>query len=565
MNTITKESRVHALLVEASQCLAGDRTARAKKLCEEAILLAPQSADVHMVFADVLAARSENDAARKHYEQATNRERYHFGAWLNFGVFLKETGDFKNAVNAFRNAVMIDSKSSLARYNLARALMDAEDYREASNVFLDFTKMEPNFAEGYFSLGVTQELAGEYDLAVSSFETALKHNPKMAGAYFRIGGTYQVLGKFDEAEPYYQKAIELNPRFGKSYAALATSGKLTGEEESEEALQRIKYELDRTDIDPSTRVHFHNAAFKILDTKGSYDEAFEHLRIANGMRDAAIEDKLEKDISLQDRQKAQFTPEFFSRWPLDGNPTDQPVFIVGMPRSGTTLTEQIIASHPRAAGAGELIALGSALIKFSRELDGTRVYPGFLIDISQEQLLCLCEYYLSGYPDKVKEFDRVTDKLPGNYNHLGTLTLMFPNAKFVYCKRNAIDNCLSCFTQNFSQDIWYSFSQEKVAAQYRLHKDIMDHWREVLPKKIHEVRYEDLTRDPEPNIRKLLEFCELEWDDACLNFHETERAVKTASIWQVRQPMYQTSVEKWKRYEKHLGPLIEGLGDLAYS
>ena len=142
---------------------------------------------------------------------------------------------------------------------------------------------------------------------------------------------------------------------------------------------------------------------------------------------------------------------------------------------------------------------------------------------------------------------------------------MFPNAKFIYCRRNAIDNCLSCYFQNFTADLWYTFNLEKLAMYYRMHLDLMDHWRAVLPSQIFEVRYEEMTDDPEPIVRAMLEFCDLEWDDACLNFHETERAVKTASIWQVRQPMYKTSVAKWKRYEQHLGPLIEGLGEHAHT
>lgn len=559
------DQRVHALLSEAAQCLRDDRAAKAKKLCEQAVALAPYSADAHMVLADALAARRDTDQAKRHYEKATQCDKHHFGAWLNYGVFMKETGDFKNAVRCFKNAVMLDGKSSLARYNLAYALYQAEEFHESAQAFEIFVKMEPKFAPAYHTLGVTQELAGDYDAALKSFEKSLSLDPDQARSYFRIGSIHQVLGKFEDAEPNYRKAIELNPSFGKSYAALATANRFSDEDEQKEVLEKITSELEHGDLDPATRVHFHSAASKLLDRQGRYDDAFHHYRAGNNIRDAAIESQHIEDEDMWARMKSLYSKEFFETNSNRGDPTEQPVFIVGMPRSGTTLTEQILASHPRVFGAGELQQTEAALTTFARKLPQKVTYPEFLADLSSGELSEISGYYLQGYPEDAKPFDRVTDKLPGNFAHLGTLTLMFPHAKFIYCRRNAIDNCLSCYFQNFTADLWYTFNLEKLASYYLMHLDLMDHWRNVLPKHIFEVRYEDMTDDPEPIVRAMLEFCDLEWDDACLNFHETERAVKTASIWQVRQPMYKTSVAKWKRYEQHLGPLIEGLGENAHT
>ena len=565
MTNAASDQRVHNLLSEAAQCLRQDRAAKAKKLCEQAVALAPHSADAHMVLADALASRRETERARQHYEKATQCEKYHFGAWVNYGVFLKEISEFKNAVRAFKNAVIIDGKSSLARYNLARALYQAGEYQEASGAFQNFLRMEPEFAPGHQSLGVVQELAGDYDNARKSFETALRLDPSLALCYFRIGSICQVLGRFEEAEPFYRKAIELNPSLGKGYAALATSNRIKDEDEQQEILEQIEAELASGDIDPASRVHFHSAASKLLDSQGRYDDAFAHYRAGNDIRDAAMGDGEGDDRDLWRKSKALFTKEFFEQKRERGDPTQQPVFIVGMPRSGTTLTEQILASHPRVFGAGELQASSEAVRSFVSEMGVSEEYPGLLAGLSGAELADMARRYLEFYPEEARSFDRVTDKLPGNFTQLGTLTLLFPNAKFIYCRRNPIDNCLSCYFQNFTADIWYSFNLEKLATYYLMHLDLMDHWREVLPSQIFEVRYEDMTDNPEPIVRGMLEFCDLEWDDACLNFHETERAVKTASIWQVRQPMYKTSVAKWKRYEQHLGPLIEGLGEHAHT
>ncbi len=555
---------VHALLVEASQCLADDRTAKAKKLAEQAVAMAPGSADAHMVLADVLANRSEQAAARKHYETATNCDRYHFGAWLNFGVFLKENGETRNAVNAFKNAVMIDEKSSLARYNLARTLLMAQQFLEASEQFQIFIKMEPRLPDVHYSLGVTQDLGGMHEEAIESHETALKLDPNYARAYFGIGLVHQALGRFETAEPYFRKAIELEPAFGKGYAALTVAQRIS-DQDADEVLATLKAELADDGHAPATRINFMASAFRILDRQGEYDEAFEYLREFNQLRDAAFADRQEEQATLWARQKATFTPEFFEKRTVYGDPTEKPIFIVGMPRSGTTLTEQIVASHPEAHGAGELTAVGQALGKAQLSLKDPPPYPQFVAELPESGLRDLAQDYLAAYPKEAASHKRVTDKLPDNYVNLGALSLMFPNARFIWCRRNAIDTCLSCYIQNFTGALWYCFNQEKLARRYRDHVDLNEYWKEVLPNRFLEVRYEELTQNPEPSIRRLIDFCGLEWDDACLNFHETERAVRTASLWQVRQPMYTSSVDKWKNYEKHLGPLIEGLGDLAHA
>lgn len=553
---------IHRLLVEATQCLAEDRKAKAKKLAEQAVATAPGSADAHMVLADVLASLSENEAARKHYEKATNCERYHFGAWLNYGVFLKEISEFKNAVKAFKNAVMIDEKSSLARYNLARTLMIDQQFQEASEQFSVFVKMEPGFPDGFFSLGVTQELAGDHEKALQSHQTALRLDPDLARAHFGIGIVHQTLGKFEEAEPYFRKAIELEPAFGKAYAALTLTQKIDGED-ADEILATLKTELAGAELPPSVRISFMSAAFRILDRKGEYEEASEYLINFNEMRDAALTDQQEQQTEIFKRLKSIFTKDFFEQRTVFGNATEQPIFIVGMPRSGTTLTEQIIASHPQAFGAGELSAIARILTGAREKSSSSLPFPNYIPELPEVALRDMAGEYLAEYPAGASEHERVTDKMPDNWVSLGQISLMFPNARFIWCRRHPIDTCASCYMQNFAGPLWYSFNQKKLAQRYRDHVEMNEYWKSVLPNRFHEVQYEDLTLNSEPTIRKLIEFCGLEWDDACLNFHETERVVRTASLWQVRQPMYTSSVGKWKNYEKHLGPMIEGLGDMA--
>lgn len=563
MNVTAPHSRVHSLLSEAARSLAAGQTTKAKKHCEEAVKLAPASADAHMVMADVLAARLETDLARKHYVKATECDQYHFGAWLNYGVFLKEMRERRNAVFAFRNAALIDPKSSLARYNLARALAELGEYRESVEIFETFVGMEPRFAGGFHSLSVVQELDGLYENAIESSLKAIQLDPSHRGCYLQLGGLYQTLGKFDQAEVTLRKGIELSPNETSSYQAMLSLNTWRGTADEDTTLANIRAELERGELELTTRSHFLFAGGKILDRRKEYDEAFEYFAEANAIRTGAIGDRFDNQVDRWNRSVNFFTPKFVSAWALEGNTTEQPIFIVGMPRSGTSLTEQILATHPRVYGAGELIALENAISDTAYTLGET--YPEYFAKLSDRELRDHADRYLSRYPEEARDFDRVTDKMPLNLINLGAVALMFPNAKIIHCRRNAVDTCLSNFMQNFMSTIWFSFDQKKLALAYRMHIDAMNHWREVFPGRIFEVRYEGLTSDPEPHIRALLKHCDLEWDDKCLQFHETERGVRTASKWQVRQPMYTSSVEKWRHYEKHLGPLIEGLGDLADS
>lgn len=256
--------------------------------------------------------------------------------------------------------------------------------------------------------------------------------------------------------------------------------------------------------------------------------------------------------------KEAFTPEVFKQHSCRASPSSVPVFIVGMPRSGTTLTEQIIASHPDAAGAGELKAFAD-LLNLHATIDADMGRVTLPSDAGAGRIV---EGYLAALTEEREDALRVTDKMPFNFLNLGMIQLLFPNATIIHCRRDPMDICLSCFCQNFTDGMAFSLRLETLGFYYRLYDDLMRHWRAVLPNPILEVDYERVTGQPEEVIRQIIDFCGLPWDDSCLAPHETRRQVNTASIWQVRQPIYRSSVAKWKKYERHLGPLKAALGDL---
>ncbi|MBE9554329.1 MAG: sulfotransferase [Proteobacteria bacterium] len=294
-----------------------------------------------------------------------------------------------------------------------------------------------------------------------------------------------------------------------------------------------------------------------------HEEAFGHYILANARKREALEDRgvvynREAEDARTDLMMQVYAgPEVFEG--PTGNDSEMPIFIVGMPRSGTTLTEQILASHPRMAGAGELTAIGNAIKRMRDTLGYPRNPP------TEKALKNIAQLYLQ----RLREVDaaalRVTDKMPGNFNHLGLITRIFPKARIIHCRRNPVDNCLSCFIQNFgAEGLAWSFDLEDAAHQYRDYHRLMAHWRAILPPgRMLEIDYEDTVANLEGQARKLVDFVGMEWDDSCLSFHENKRAVITASHDQVRRPIYNTSVGRWKKYGPRVTPLVDALSDFV--
>jgi hypothetical protein len=259
--------------------------------------------------------------------------------------------------------------------------------------------------------------------------------------------------------------------------------------------------------------------------------------------------------------KAVFDKAFFDEHRPSGIADDTPIFVVGMPRSGTTLVESILAGHPQVHGAGELDDMLLLRQDLAKAHGAGKVYPDFLQTISIEILDQFATKHLARLESLSREAARVTDKMPQNFVQLGLIDLLFPGARVIHCMRNPLDTCLSIYFQPFMQHHDYATELRNIGLYYREYLRLMDHWRSVLRIPMLDLRYEDLVENSEEQVRRLLDFCELPWDERCLRHHESGRVARTFSYNQVRKPIYKTSVARWKRYERHLGPLIEALGD----
>jgi tetratricopeptide (TPR) repeat protein len=418
-------------------------------------------------------------------------------------------------------------------------------------------EIEPLDADLHLNLARAQFGMDDTTAAVASFKTALSIEPDNVSANFELGNQYEVQGKFDMARECYSKVLEIDPQKFEVHLRLASMGD-TPVDEQAKVLDRLDEVLGQDDLHDMQRSRYLYAGAKIHQRLKNYDRAFEQFVAANAIE--AEKHPFNRDMFMQwyRSQVRSFTPEVFETHKGAGDDTEQPIFIVGMPRSGTTLTEQIISSHPMVEGAGELQKLDQMIGAMHGIRDGALRYPDDVGRIERGALQGLAADYLASLRAQGRgEAARITDKYVFNFYHLGMIGILFPKAKIIHCKRDPLDTSLSCLFQNFSSSMSFPFwhKLEDIGFFYRHYQKMMDHWHRVLPVEILDVQYEETIADQEAMSRRLIDFVGLEWDDACLRFYENKRAVATASVWQVRQKVYTTSVQRWRAYEKHLDPL----------
>ncbi len=337
-----------------------------------------------------------------------------------------------------------------------------------------------------------------------------------------------------------------------------------GSHPDDPGVEQIESRLRKPNLSDDVKSYLHFAAGYILDRAGEIDRAFEHFRQGNAAR-RALYHRSGGEFSSQDyAERVQrlidtFTPDYFRQTRGFGLPSEVPVFIIGMPRSGTTLVEQILSTHSQVYGAGELKDIGRIVARLSSQSGLGRIYCEWLGGLEAAQSRAIAEAHLTRLARLGGTAIRVTDKMPENLFHLGLIATLFPRARLIHCRRDARDVCLSCF-MNFFDGLYFAWDLDDLGNYYRGYERAMAHWATALPLRVHHVDYEELVANPEPVIRQLLEFCDLPWEDQCREFHKNSRPVRTMSRSQVRKPVYTTSVGQWQRYAAHLGPLFQALG-----
>lgn len=539
---------------------------------------------------EILRTQGDLAGAEEAYQRALAAEPGNPDALFGLGNVLLQTGRPGEAMELFEEGLVQNPNDVLARCQFGEAQMELGDFRAAAETFRAALNAAPGTAEIYLALGLslkesgTPELArenlekaielnpglgaaayhlgnmaldaGDLEAATTRFGGALAADPQLAEAHIGLGVIAQQQGRFDAAAHSHRAALAIRPNHSQAWYNLALLGEiLPGDDTSQIAAM-----LDT--VPPPPGEHAMTLGFALaraMADAGRPDEAFGRLWAANDLKAAAAPFDPAGYAAHVDEILATFDAGFFNS--LKGGDADEtPVLIVGMPRSGTTLVEQIIAAHPDAAGGGELAALTD--IAGGLETDpGVAPFPAGVAQLNADQRKALAKRYLAELRAAGGEASRIADKMPNNYLRLGLLAALLPKARVIHCRRDPRDTCLSAYFQNFTLDRDYTARLDWLGAYYRQYERVMAHWRDVLPLDMLEIDYEDLAANPEPGIRRIVEFCGLPWDDACLDFHDHGRRIRTFSFREARKPAYSSSIGKWKAYEAHLAPLLEALGD----
>jgi len=469
-----------------------------------------------------------------------------------------ETGG--NLETIITEVLKSEKNISDALHTLGIKELHQDNFEGAERLLRQAVKINTSSAAAFHNLGIALMKQGRLEESIASLRRALDLNPRFSDAYNNLGRVFLAQGKQDAARESYLKALELNPESAETYRNYAacmtfTAADTTLADRLEDLLSKAQSDADKSE--------FHFALGKICDDSGRYDKAFLHYYAGNQLDRKKISYDQQRFTTSIDRLTRTFSSDLFRKNVATSSFSELPIFILGMPRSGTTLIEQIVSSHPLVFGAGELEYFNRKSNRIAAERK--RPYPECVELLAPADLQGIAEEYIRYLQGFSSSAVRVTDKLPANFLHLGLIALLFPKARVIHCKRDPLDTCLSIFFQKFSASHPYSFDLGDLGHYYREYERLMEHSRAVLPSGMMlEMQYEDVIERPEEMTRKLIEFCGLEWDESCLKFHESKRAVQTASSWQVRQPIYKTSSKRWKQYEKHLGPLINALAGKEY-
>jgi tetratricopeptide (TPR) repeat protein len=445
-------------------------------------------------------------------------------------------------------------------FGLGCSLLALNEMAEAAAAFRQALALSPEDAEA--EDGLAQSLAGleRFEEALAHYEKALTVEPNRPAIHCNKGLCLQHLGRFAEAAAAHRRALALDPDFANAHFNLVLLGESADGEESG-TTDRLEALLQRSDLDAAARITAEFTLARHLDKAGETDRAFAHFSRANRLKAQSLPTAFDGAtlVDYIDRLLATFDVPFFAARQGWGRDDPLPILVVGMPRSGTTLVEQILASHGQAHGAGELKWFRQLTDSLQERLSSKRSYPHCASEVTPELAGELAEDYLADLRRRAPEARRVVDKMPANALRLGLAALLLPGARVVHCRRDPRDTCLSCYFNVFAYGQSFTYDLRHLGLVYRQYERAMAHWAKVLPIPILEVDYETLIEDAPAQVRRLLDFCGLDWDARCLDFHQTARPVRTASFHQVRQPLYATSVGRWRPYAHHLGPLIEAL------
>ena len=562
---------------------------RAADHYRRAIKLLPGYVEAHSNLGNALRAQKRYDEAIAAYDRALALRGDYVDALNNKGTALRDSGRLAEAQASYRRALALSPASPNVLNNLARALKEEERYAEAARLLTRSLLVEPNNPETLTDLALVRldeqdiidaELAAARALALAPddgdalnamgrvrteqqnpeaaralLSRAVAAKPDLADAHNNIAALLKESGDLPGAQQAYAEAVALAPREAAYWLNFADGHRFKAGDPQLAAMEALAAAPER--LPPSGRINIAFALGKAYDDLGRYDDAFARLSAGAALKRRSIAYDEAGTLAAFDRLRATFDRTVLAHV---GFRSKLPVFIVGMPRSGTTLVEQILASHPDVHGAGELFDFHHVMHAAAPDPGGP--LESLATTVSIDQFEAIGRTYVERLKARAPTAARITDKMPANFLFLGAIHLALPDAQIIHVMRDPRDCCLSCYSKMFSGEQNFTYDLGELGRYFRKYAELMAHWRSVLPQgRFIDVRYEDVVADLEGSARRIVAHCDLAWNDACIAFHEAQRPVRTASASQVRQPIYRTSDGRWRAYERHLAPLIEALGD----
>ncbi len=606
----------------AMHALQNNQLTDADRWLQKARDLSANDIDVLRLSAQVSGQLGRLDKTAKFCERVLAINPGDAMAWAFLGNSRMANVEYESALEAFNKAIGLAPDVPMILVNRGSALFLLNRHAEAIECLNRAIQLAPGTANAYFNLGRIFKTLGDFGQAATQFELAIKYDPDLEDAYINLSGILFAMGRLADAEQVALNAIQTHPtsynyrnclvnlyqfmgeydraleeceiileNVPQNYAAVGSKANLLerkGEIEKayslvkglvearqldasgtevyarlchhfdacEEAVEYISAMLPIETLDENKRsLHFNLG--QLFNRLHRYEDAFEHYSAANQL--ANVNYDFDGLVLQFNCLSEAFSKEHLNKLPLVNNASERPVFIVGMPRSGTSLVEQILSSHSEVFGAGELEDMNLLVGSIQAITHSQYDFPGCTKELNVEQMNQLADMYLAQLDKKSSDAQRVVDKMPHNFRYLGLICRLFPKARIIHCIRDPRDTCLSIYFQSFNQTHAYGADLTTLGNYYREYEKLMEHWRSVVDIPFYEIHYADLVADQEKYSRELIEFCRLEWDESCLDFHKAKRDVATASYDQVRRPMYKSSLERWRHYEPYIQPLLDAL------
>jgi tetratricopeptide (TPR) repeat protein len=523
--------------------------------CRYAVEAAPNNAEAHAVLATALQDCGSPQDAEHHFQRALQLAPNQSSLFIALGRLFEQQGRFDEAEQACRAALAAEPEHAFAICQLGNLALKRKRPAEALTFFERARELQPDSASAHNNIGAALNELRQYEKAAAAYRNAIMLNPDRAEPHHNLGAVLQTLGRLDEARRCYERALELKPDMVPNILSLST----LAANAARELLPTIEALLRSDKLADEAKAQLYFSQARLYDESGDYEAAF-----AAAVAGNAIDGRRQRYEPAMFEQlvagiEETFTAEFFSNRRFWGARAERPIFVVGMPRAGTTLIEQVLASHPQVFGGGELPFLPHLAADLRRWSRTARAFPHGIADLHEPEVLRLAGAYRRATRALAGPTRRVTDKMLANLFYIGLVALLFPAAKIVYCRRTPFDLFISGYFMLFRNPVPHTTDQSSFAHFYRLQERLLAHWRRVSPIAIHEIQYERLIADQVGQTRALLEYCELEWDPRCLDFYLTNRPVRTGSDTQVRRPLYRSSVDRARPYMNYLGELERAL------